>query len=492
MNGRDQAPVIVAVDVGTTLVKAGVVVDGQLSGPIATRPLSIASPRPGWSEQDPADWWTAARAAIAEVVAATEIAGPVAAVAVTGQMQDLVAVDGHGDPVRPAILYGDGRASDQHDALRDELGSSWGAAIGVEPDATNVAAKWRWVQEHEPAAAAATRRVLLGAASFVVSRLCGAGVCDPSTAATTGLYDLRAATWWSPVVDTLGIPLPPLVPVGTAAGTIKANVAAELGLSGGIPVVHANGDAAATTIGLLGDETGTLYAALSTSCWVAGAARTPPTRAGAIVLPGLGADHWIVASQMPVGGAVIDWACQTLLGGPDPSDLDELVGDASAVAEGVMMLPHLDGTRIPVPTPQATGVLVGARRATSRPVVAAAVVEGFAHAVRQLVHLLDPATSSLVVCGGASRSRAVRQSIADVLGVPVHAVTDDAAALAGAAWAGALAVGATPRRPDIAGAVTSRPRPDRHARHAALASAFDSLVPTMTPIWDALERARRT
>lgn len=473
---------VLTVDVGTSAAKAALCVDGRIVD-VASAGLAVDAPSPGWAEQSPDDWWLSLAEAITSLPDAHRTG--LDAIAVTGQMQDLIAIDGDGDSVRPAILYSDARAADEHAELVDVLGPSWAAAIGAEPDVTNLAAKWRWLAAHEPATVAQTTIVLVGAHSEVARRLTGVVAADPTTAATTGLYDLGAGDWWPPVVEATGIPLAPVRPATEVLGRLRGGPANDLGLEPGAPVVLANGDAVATTLGIVGEDIGRPYAYLGTSGWVAvGTTRRTPAP-GAIVLPGLRPDHWITVAPMPTAGATIDWARRELLGGIDHAALDDLAASSCAIAHGVLFVPHLDGTRSPHAAATATGALVGARRSTSRAVIAAAVLEGVAHAVRELIDVVAFDATELVMCGGCSRSTVLRRTVADVTGLPVHGADDDHAALLGAVVAAHLAIGA----PRLAMAPTGpsvEPDPHRHAVHRRSAAVFDEALPTMLPLMTSL------
>lgn len=476
---------VLAVDVGTSAVKVALVVDGAVVAS-ADESYALSSPHPGWAEQNPEDWWAATLRAAGTVRSAGGL-DQLDAVAVTGQMQDLVAVDADGDPTRPAILYSDVRAAAEHATLLAELGPAWEAAIAAIPDPSHVAAKWHWLTVHEPGVVARTERVLLGAPGFVVQRLTGIAACDPSTAATTGLYEVAAGRWWSPIVERLGVPLPSLTGATDVVGGVTGVAAAALGVAAGTPVVHTNGDAAATTIGVCGVALDRPYAYLGTSGWVAVSTSAPRRAPGVIVLPGLGPDAWMAAAQMSVAGAALDWAREHLLGGATIAELEALASSTCAAADGVLFVPYLDGAR---GVPDATGMLIGARRATTTATVAAAVVEGLAHAVRDLLAQVAPGTGELVVCGGASRSVALRHAIADVTGCVVTPVAAEHAAALGAATAAHVALGADALTIEPAGEPTA-PDAARRAIHDRIASTFDALVPTMSPLLTSLAESIR-
>ncbi|CAN5391769.1 xylulokinase [soil metagenome] len=488
---------ILAIDVGTSAVKAALVHDG-VPGDGAEVHHPLSTPRPGWAEQHPDDWWSATIGAVRDVLGCDGSASgsspsavpPIDAVAVTGQMQDLIPVDHHGRPTRPAILYSDTRATTEHHELVDLLGDPWAEAIGARPDATNVVAKWRWVLRHEPGVAARTTHVLFGGHSAIVQRLTGVVACDPTTAATTGAYSLASASWWDPAVREFnGCSLPDVVAPTAVCGRLTEHPAADLGLRSGIPVVHANGDAVATTVGLLGRDLDRPYAYLGTSGWVAVATTGPRVGSGLIVLPGLDDRHWVAAAPMPTAGAAIDWAREQLFGGIDAQQFATLAGDRCAIADGVVFVPHIDGTRTPYTAPDATGVLMGVRRSTDQSVLAAAVHEGVAHAVRQLLEVVAPGSHELAVCGGAARSDLLRQVIADVTGARVVQLGDDHASVAGVAVAATLALdGEVSGVPPLGRSLS--PRADRSELHRRAAASFDEVLPRMASILTSLVEIR--
>jgi xylulokinase len=479
---------LLAVDVGTTATKAGVFDDGRLVGAVAERAHPLSHPRPGWAEQDADGWWHAVAGAVADLAAGGVAVDAVDALTVTGQMQDLVALDHDLLPTCSAILYADQRAAAQHAALAAELGDEWAAVTGAAPDATNLAAKWRWVQEHHhPALQAA--HVVFGGHSAVVARATGAVVCDPTTATTTGLYGPTAGTWWQPLVERLGIPVPRLVAPTELVGRLTPGAAAELGLAAGTPVVHGPGDVVSTSVGIMGTDTGAAYAYLGTSGWVAVAVGAPDPRPGVVVLPGLSPTHWITVAPIITAAAAADWAREVLLGGCSVTDLDAMAEQRCAAAEGVVFVPHLDGSRMPVADPDATGVLVGVRRSTDRAVVGAAVMEGVAHAITHIRDVVAPDATELLLCGGAVRSAQWCRTVADVGGLPVVMAADEHASLLGAVAAAHVALGAPVPHPPAAVARVA-PDPVRHAAHRRLAPTVRALLPTLAPTFAALAAAR--
>ena len=484
--------VIIAVDVGTTATKAAAIDrEGAVHG-AASSAHETSHPRPGWTEQSPEQWWDAVCETVARVCA-DRACRPVA-LAVTGQMQDLVALDANAAPVRPAILYSDTRPTETHDALTAQLDADrWAAVTGNVQDPSNVASKWRWLLDAEPTAAAQTRNVLLGAHSYVVARATGVTACDSTTASTTGLYDITAGRW-SPAVTSAALLdadlLPQLVSSTEVTGALTPVAAQALGLPPGLPVVHGPGDAATTTLGVGAGRAGVRYAYLGTSGWVAG------------TVPGINVEpsealytlrHPVDGSSLRIGpmlsvGACVEWAARTLFGG----DVDRVGGaaEAAAVPSRVVFLPYLAGERAPYRDASARGAYIGLDTETGPPELARAVLEGVSFALRSIDELLGTAEDApLLVCGGGAKSSTWCQILADVFGRSVVRASMDDAGVLGAAMAGAQALGwhdlATNPWPARNHGRRFDPRPESGA-YAGMYEIFRSLYPMLQTTFSAL------
>ncbi|MEM8620289.1 MAG: FGGY family carbohydrate kinase [Actinomycetota bacterium] len=470
-----------AIDVGSTNAKVGIVHDGTVVAHASTPVDTSTSGPDGAMEQDADQWWSAVSAAIRALPA--DDRSSIDAVAVTGQMQDLLCIGADGRPVRSVVLYSDTRAAAEADELGTEV-DGWADEVGRPPDATSVGAKWRWLQRHEPQTVAATDVVVFGGAAEIVRRLTGVARCDHTVASTTGLYHATDRRWWDPIISTLQLPASPLDDGRPHA--VNGAVADTLGLPTTARVVLAPGDAVATTLGIVGTSPDRPYAYLGTSGWVAASTTTMPT-SNAFALPGLRQDHWVAAAPMIAAGATVDWARAVLLGDIDHDELDRLTSGVCAAASGVLALPHLDGQRLPEADATARVALVGMGRSTTRATIGAAVLEGVAHALRQLTTLVAPGDGTdgeLLVCGGGSRSDSWCQAIADVTGRTVIRTDDEHASLIGAALA---ADGAT--APSVGSDNSFIPDAARHGCHQTVAPAFDDLGPALAPITALLQAA---
>ena len=248
-------------------------------------------------------------------------------------MQNVIPLTKTGDPVRPAILYSDSRASADFERLRphlDRLGA--GSIFGNEPDALLSIFKLVWLREHEPASYAEIRTVLTGAKDYIVFRLTGIYRTDPTQAATTGMMDLATRDWSAQILDLAGVDramLPPISPADAIVGDLTQSAAAEIGMQAGIPVINGCGDAGASTVGAGVSAPGEVYVYLGSSGWVARVAAMEPGRVPLSVYTlahPLNENVIEIAAMLSAAGAV-SWL-QRLLG---LDDLSALEAEANAV-----------------------------------------------------------------------------------------------------------------------------------------------------------------
>jgi xylulokinase len=253
-------PLVLGLDVSTTATKAILVAaSGELVG-VAASEYETSSPQPLWSEQEPELWWSAAQTAIAKVLAASGVGGDdVAAVGLSGQMHGLTLLDEAGMSVRPAILWNDQRTAAECDRIRELVGRRrLIATTGNDALTGFTAPKILWVREHEPAAWARARHILLPK-DHVRLRLTGEHATDRADGAGTILFDLAARDWSRTVTDALDIDrwmLPRTVEGPDVTGTVTAEAAAATGLAAGTPVVGGGGDQAANAVGALARDVG--------------------------------------------------------------------------------------------------------------------------------------------------------------------------------------------------------------------------------------------
>ncbi|WP_427870169.1 FGGY family carbohydrate kinase [Leucobacter luti] len=490
---------IAGLDFGTSSVKLAVVTP---DGEVLARAHADYPTRAGHSgemEQDPGDWWEAARRALAE----TGLGQRLGALGLTGQMQDLIPVAA-GRALRPALLYSDTRATAEHERLLREL-PDWERLTGNQQDASNVAAKIAWLAGHEPETLAAAEHLLLGAPGFVAWRATGAAVVDTITASTTGLLGVAERAWLAPVARAAGCDaalLPRLLgplPEDAVVGAVTAAAAAELGVPAGIPVVHAMGDAGSTTDGLVGSEPGDAYLYLGTTGWFAAVTEVDPAAEPSpihsLVMPGWDARLRIGAVQS--AGASANWARKCFLPGLDFATIETRIAariaEPGSAAAQPLCLPGLGGERTPVRDADFRGAFIGVQEATGPDDFYLSVLMGVAMALRHAADSLGVHQRRIPLVGGAASSAAWRRILADVFDATIvtREANDPGTHSAARAAAAALAIPHrleplfTPGPTDI----ETRPSRDRGLLEPLIAAhrrLYDALAPSFHDIANAL------
>jgi len=443
--------VLLGIDISTTGAKALLVAaDGHVLGS-ATTPLTLSTPKPLWSEQDPHEWWDGVVASIRRVLAESGVApAEIAAIGLTGQMHGLTLLDAHGQVLRPAILWNDQRTGPQCDEIRRRLGKKRLIEITGNDALTGFTApKILWVQQNEPEVYAKARQALLPK-DYIRYRLTGAYGCDKADGAGTLLFDLKARDWSPEVLAALAIPaawLPPTFEGPEITGRVNREAAEVTGLLEGTPVVAGGGDQAAQAVGVGAVEPGIIALTLGTSGVVfattPAALIEPEGRLHAFchAVPG----RWHFMGVMLSAAGSLQWYRDTLA--PDVG-FDALIAEAEAIApgsEGLLFLPYLTGERTPYPDPLARGAWVGLTIRHTRGHLTRAVLEGVAFGIKDSFTLIQEAGLGAIrqvrISGGGARSALWRQIMADVLGVELVTVNTTEGAAYGAALLAAVGAG---------------------------------------------------
>ncbi len=490
---------LIAHDLGTTGDKASLHDDtGRLVASTTTR-YETRYGRDGLAEQDPQAWWRAVCDATRQLLerAAVEPSA-VEAVGFSGQMMGAVFLDAGYEPVRPSIIWADHRSGVECDRLVAGYGMAEGyATTGHQLNPTYSLSKIMWVRDHEPEVFARVRHVCL-AKDFVVHRLTGVLVTDPSDASSTNAYDQGREAWADGLLEVAGVDaalLPEVVPSTTVVGAVTAAAARACGLLEGTPVVIGGGDGplAAVGAGVVTPESGA-YVYLGSSSWVSLAADAPlydpqmRTMTFNHVVPG----RFVPTATMQAGGGSLQWVADLLVPGEDGDRFRDLVAatePVSAAEDGLYFLPHLLGERSPYWNPDARGAFVGLGRHHGREHLTRAVLEGVAFNLATCVDAfrgMGAAIDRVDAIGGGAASDVWLQVMADVWGATVRrrTIVEEANSLGAAVTAG-VGVGlldgfeVAPGLSEVSAVFT--PDPARHdayaARHAFFLDAYARLEP---------------
>ena len=439
---------VAGIDSSTQATKV-VVCDAATGEPLR----EARAPHPEGTEIDPERWWEALEAATAH-----GILDDVAAVGVGGQQHGMVALDEDGRVVRPAMLWNDVRSAGAARDLTDELGgpAAWAEAVGSVPVAALTVTKLRWLAEHEPEAAARVAEVVLPH-DWLTARLIGAGAVRPGTA-TTDRGDASGTGYWSPTGgryrnDLLQLAFGRVVTTPRVLGPAEpAGTTPE-----GRLVSAGSGDNMAAALGLEID-TGDIVVSLGTSGTAFGIHPAPVADRTGLVAGFADATGRFLPLVCTLNAARVLTAAAEMLG-TDLAGLQALALESRSGAEGLVLLPYLDGERTP-DLPFATGTLGGITRGNATPAnVARAAVEGMLCGLADGVDALRGQgldVRRVLLIGGASRSTAVQRVAPDLFGVPVTVPSPGEYVALGAArqaaWALAEAAGT--------GGVPSWPRQD--------------------------------
>lgn len=401
---------LVGIDVGTTGVK-GVAIDADgrvLATASAEYPLS--RPHPGWSEQDPADWWLAAEECLRRL--------PEGPVGFSGQMHGLVVLDANGEVLRPAILWNDQRTGEEAAEIEERVGFARLVELTGNRALTGFTApKLLWLRRHEPDVYARIRHVLLPK-DYVRYRLSGELAIDAADASGTLLFDVRQRAWSEEVCAALDIPMEwlPAMHESTEIAGAGDQAAAALGVGIAKPgpvsvVLGTSGVVFAALPAYAHDE----QARLHVFCHA-----VPRTwHAMGVMLSAAGSAAWL----------------RGVLGG-EPSELDTEAAGWSPGAEGLLFAPYLAGERTPHPDPNARGAFVGLSARHDRGALWRAMLEGVAFGLRDSLELLRELGASPEVgraSGGGARSELWLRIVASVLGIPLELTESEEGSAYGAA-----------------------------------------------------------
>ena len=435
--------ILVGLDVGTGGARAVAVDESGEVVAEASSEYPLHTPRPGWTEQDPADWWEGAKEVLGKVTRVGEVGG----IGLTGQMHGSVFLDGSDRVVRPALLWNDQRTQTQCDEITRAVGEERLISIAGNPALTGFQApKIVWLKEEEPENFGRVSRVLLPK-DYVRLRLTGEYATDASDASGTLLLDVRARDWSAEILDTIGIPrdwMPEVYEGPENTGALRDDVATELGLPPGIPVAAGGGDNAAAAVGTGIVGPGLVNSSVGTSgVLFAQASEFNPDPSGRLhafchAVPGA---YHLMGVTLSAGGSLSWW--RETLGG----DYDELVEAASNVqpgSEGLIFLPYLSGERTPHLDPKARGAFFGLTARHGAGHMTRAVMEGVIFSLRDSLEImrdLGVPIEDVRATGGGARSGLWRQLQADIYATPIHRTVADEGPAYGAALLAGVASG---------------------------------------------------
>ena len=451
---------LVGLDVGTSAVK-GVAIDEEgrvLATASAEYPLS--RPQPGWSEQEPEDWWRAAEEVLGRLPA-----GPIG---LSGQMHGLVVLDAEQRVLRPAILWNDQRTAVECAEIEERVGLARLLELTGNRALTGFTApKLLWLRRHEPEIYRYIRHVLLPK-DYVRLRLTGEPAVDVADASGTLLFDVRRRAWSEEVCAALEIPLGWLPPAFES------------------PEIAGAGDQAAAALGVGVARPGPVSVVLGTSGVVFSALpayehdREGRLHAFCHAVP----DTWHAMGVMLSAAGSAAWLRQVLAA--DLAELEAGAAEWPPESEGLLFAPYLAGERTPHPDPNARGSFVGLSVRHDRGALWRAMLEGVAYGLRdslELLRELGARPESGRVSGGGARSELWLRILASVLGLPLETTESEEGSAFGAALLAGVRAGVFADADDaVARCVRVRRRIEPEWNYDDGYRRFRRLYPTLRPL----------
>jgi xylulokinase len=421
--------ILLAVDLGTTNCKAAAYsLDGSLRAS-ESRPYPTLNPCEGWYEQRPDDWKHAITRAVSSVTGSLgKSAADVAGLCLSAWGPGLVLLGHDGEPLNDASpTWQDVRSLEHGRQLVEQAGPGW---VGGGMPLTGFPAKLAWAIDAWPERAAAASYAV-GVKDYLLFWLTGVLATEPSS----GPYSAR---WPRHVFGAIGwdaARLPPVISSTAVLGVLREELAEELGLAPGLPVVAGINDGAAATLGVGACRAGDAVVSLGTNGVLRLLTATPPSAerclACSLFRYPVVDDIWACGGFVLTGGSALAWVADATAAESGATEIDALLQAAAEVpvgSDGVLFLPYLIGKGSPDPDPDATAAFIGLRLRHRRAHLVRAVLEGVAFGVRDIVEELqaqglDP--ERLFVTGGGAASPLWRSVFTGVLGMPATHATGD-------------------------------------------------------------------
>lgn len=487
----------IGIDLGTSSMKLLLVDERGAIWNTVTKDYPLYFPQPGWSEQEPEDWWNACVTGIPELLRGFD-ASQVAGIAAGGQMHGLVALDAEDRVIRPAILWNDGRTQKEVDYLNEAVGKKTLSKLTANiAFAGFTAPKIMWMRKHEPENYAAIAKIMLPK-DFLNYRLTGVHCCDYSDAGGMLLLDVKNRRWSAEMLELCGIgeqQMPALYESYEPVGTLKPEIAKLLGLPETVRVAAGAGDNAAAAVGTGTVGNGGCNISLGTSgtIFISSDSFTVDSNNALHAFPHADGG-WHLMGCMLSAASCNKWLCEDVLKTDDYSAEQAPITDDKLGRNHVFFLPYLMGERSPINDTNARGTFTGITMDTTRADMVQAVLEGVAFAIRdsfEIAKKLGVSIPASNICGGGSKSPLWRKIMANVLGIPLQTVKTEQGPGYGAAMLAMVACGVFESvNKAVASLVeissTTEPDPELTVRYEAQYQKYHRIYPALKPVFPAL------
>ena len=447
---------LMGIDLGTTGCKVILYDTNKKNTYRSYEEYSLGTPRAGWVEQDPQDWWDATSKSVKRVLSSSKVhSADIEAIGLCGQMHTHVLLDKAGRPLRPAISWMDQRSAPQVESLKRRLGTEFIFDQTANfPTTTYTLPQMLWVRENEPETFARTSKVLV-AKDYIKFRLTGEMTTDPSEASGTLLFDVPHRRWSEEFLHEVGLSgdiLPGLTSSTDIVGKITRRAAIETGLRAGIPVISGGGDCATEAVGAGIIEEGQMAVVIGTAgvVYICTHSPRPDPQFRALCWYHAVEDKWITIAVMQSTGYALKWFRDNFgreekdLAESRKEDVYEVLGEKAATvpagSEGLIFLPYLMGERSPHWDSDARGVFYGFSMHHTKAHFIRSIMEGVAYAIREnaeVIQNIGVEAKEMRALVGGNKSKLWRQIQADVMGRRILKIVPEE----GAAWGAVILAG---------------------------------------------------
>ena len=482
----------IGVDLGTSAVKLLLMNEEGKIEKIVSREYPLSFPHPGWSEQKPEDWWTQSIEGIKELTSECD-KSQVAGISFGGQMHGLVILDENDEVIRPAILWNDGRTTKETAYLNEVIGkdklSEYTANIAF---AGFTAPKILWVKENEPENFKRIKKIMLPK-DYLAYKLSGTHCSDMSDASGMLLMDVKNRCWSKEMLDICGITeeqMPKLFESYEVVGTLKPELAEELGIPATCKIVAGAGDNAAAAVGTgtVGDGMCNISLGTSGTIFISSKEFGVDPHNALHAFAHADGNYHLMGCMLSAASCNKWWMDEILKTKDYPA---EQAGITRLGENHVFYLPYLMGERSPHNDPSARAAFIGMSMDSTREDMTQAVLEGVAFGLRDSLEVarsigVNPERTK--ICGGGAKSPLWRKIIANVMNMKVDLIESEEGPGYGAAILAAVGCGvfdsveeAAKKLVKVTG--TEEPNPELVQKYEERYQEFKKLYPALKGIY---------
>ena len=486
----------VGIDLGTSAVKL-LLMDGEGKiQKIVSREYPLYFPHPGWSEQKPEDWYEQVMDGMKELIAEAD-KSQIAGISFGGQMHGLVILDKEDQVIRPAILWNDGRTYEECEYLNNVIGKEKLSEYTANISFTGFTApKILWVKNKEPENFKRIAKIMLPK-DYIAYKLTGVNCTDVSDASGMLLMDVKNRRWSKEMCEICGISeemLPKLYESYECVGTVKPEIARELGIPETVKVAAGAGDNAAAAVGTgtVGDGMCNISLGTSGTIFIS-SEKFGVDKNNALHAFAHADGHYHLMGCMLSAASCNKWWMDEIIGTSDYGAEQKKIG---ALGENhVYFLPYLMGERSPHNNPNARGTFIGMTMDTTRADMTQAVLEGVAFALRdsfEVAKSLGIKIERTKICGGGAKSPLWKKMIANILNLKVDVIESEEGPALGGAMLAAVACGEYKNVEEAAAKIvrivdTVEPEEELVKKYDERYQQFRQIYPACKPLFDIIK-----